>query len=148
MAAQVVTPTYTYPAIEQGQPIGSFVVHLACTSATGGAIAYNLAANPTEFLAPTGPEGGRRSKWYLYGVMTDPGSTAPTALWDLTVTDAGQGTNDIMGSACLNRSATVTEWAVPAAGFPIPLCGQVAIAVANAGDEKLLTVRLYFSCYR
>jgi hypothetical protein len=44
-------------------------------------------------------------------VVTDPGSTAPTANYDITLTD-GSGI-DIMGGELADRSATATERAVP-----------------------------------
>lgn len=53
---------------------------------------------------------------YVYMVVTDPGTTAPQALYDLTLTDS-YGL-DIMGGALLDRSATVTEQA-----FPVLLTG-------------------------
>jgi len=49
---------------------------------------------------------------YVYMVVTDPGTTAPQALYDLTLTDA-YGL-DIMGGALADRSATVTQQAFPA----------------------------------
>jgi hypothetical protein len=150
MAAQIVSATYTYPNMENGLPIGSLVVHLACTSATGGAVSYAIPTAIMEKLAPVALDSSsaRRSKYYLYLVMTDPGATAPSANWDLTVADAGLGGNDVLGGAGLNRSDTATEWAVPTVGTAIPVCGQLTVAVANADDEKTFTVNLFFSCYR
>jgi len=46
--------------------------------------------------------------------VTDPGGTAPTAAYDITITDA-YGT-DVFGGELLNRSATVTEQAIPIFG--------------------------------
>ena len=48
---------------------------------------------------------------YVYEVVTNPGSPSPTALYDITLTDS-DGV-DIMGGQLLNRSATVSESAVP-----------------------------------
>jgi hypothetical protein len=150
MAAQIVTPTYTYPNIENGLPIGSLVVHLACTTATGGTISYAIPSAIMEKLAPVSPESSsaRRSKYYLYLAMTDPGTTAPDADWNLTVTDAGLGSNDVLCGAGLGRSATETEWVLPDVKTAIPVCGQLTVAVDSAGNEKTLTIRLFFSCYR
>ena len=44
---------------------------------------------------------------WIIRVETNPGSTAPTALWDLTLTD--QDGLDVMGGVLANRSATATE---------------------------------------
>jgi len=48
---------------------------------------------------------------YLYLVETDPGSTAPTTLYDITLVDLNS--LDVMGGTLANRSATVTENAMP-----------------------------------
>ncbi len=47
-------------------------------------------------------------------VLTNPGATAPTAEYDLTITDE-EGC-DILGEEGANRSATVTEQVIPAIG--------------------------------
>lgn len=44
---------------------------------------------------------------WIIRVETNPGSTAPTALWDLTLLD--QDGLDVMGGVLANRSATATE---------------------------------------
>lgn len=49
---------------------------------------------------------------YVFMVVTNPGATAPTALYDITLTDA-DGV-DIMGGTLADRSATASEQAVPA----------------------------------
>lgn len=48
---------------------------------------------------------------YLYMVETDPGSTAPTTLYDIVINDASG--LDVMGGTLANRSATATERAIP-----------------------------------
>jgi len=44
--------------------------------------------------------------WYLYNVTTDPGSSAPTAAYDITLVIAGE---DIAGGLLADRSATATQ---------------------------------------
>jgi len=51
---------------------------------------------------------------YIILVITNPGSTAPTALYDITLTDGDSV--DVMGGQLANRSATATEQAVPKIG--------------------------------
>lgn len=46
----------------------------------------------------------------LFLMRTDPGTTAPTAAYDITLTDAH---GDILGGMGANRSATLTESVVP-----------------------------------
>lgn len=48
--------------------------------------------------------------YLLFLMRTDPGSPAPTALYDITFTDAH---GDILGGMGANRSATATESVVP-----------------------------------
>lgn len=49
---------------------------------------------------------------YVFMVVTNPGAVAPTALYDITLTDA-DGV-DIMGGTLANRSATASEQVIPA----------------------------------
>ena len=44
--------------------------------------------------------------WYLYNVTTDPGASAPTAAYDITLVAAGE---DVAGGKLADRSATATE---------------------------------------
>lgn len=48
---------------------------------------------------------------YVFLVITNPGGTAPTALYDIVLNDTSGF--DIMGGELANRSDTVTEQAVP-----------------------------------
>lgn len=48
---------------------------------------------------------------YVFLVVTDPGATAPTGDYDITLTDSNSV--DIMGGELGNRSATASEQAVP-----------------------------------
>jgi len=50
------------------------------------------------------------SGYALFLMRTNPGSTAPTASYDITLTDAH---GDILGGSGANRSATATESVVP-----------------------------------
>ena len=52
--------------------------------------------------------------WEIYGAQTDPGTTAPTADYDITVTDAAG--EDLFGTNMNDRSTSATESAVPAIG--------------------------------
>lgn len=52
--------------------------------------------------------------WNLFMAVTDPGSTAPTANYDITITD--QYGVDVMGGQLENRSDTESEQVVPKIG--------------------------------
>ncbi len=49
--------------------------------------------------------------WYVYSIETNPGSVAPTALYDIVINDA-EGF-DIAGGMLANRSASATEKILP-----------------------------------
>lgn len=82
--------------------------------------------------------------WYLYTAETNPGGTAPTALYDITLVDADGA--DIAGGVLLNRSATVTELVnvgTSAAGYPV-MRGSVTFTLSgndvnNATGTLILT---------
>lgn len=77
------------------------VLTMAWTAHTDGSFtAVNVGATHLTTLAP----------YLLFLMRTDPGSTQPQALYDITLTDAH---GDILGGMGANRSATVTESVVP-----------------------------------
>jgi len=77
--------------------------------------------------------------WSIIAVETDPGSTAPTANWDLTFVDASG--LDLLNSQCINRSATATE---RCSADPIPLYGNVAVTITgNSVNSATITIKVY-----
>ena len=73
---------------------------------------------------------------YVYMVVTDPGTgTAPTALYDITLSDSDGA--DVVEGNLADRSATVTEQVstyiggVPMARF---VKGSLSVVVSNAGN--------------
>lgn len=67
------------------------------------------------------------------------GGSAPTTLYDITITDANG--YDVMQGAGANRSSSATETAVPAA-FSVAF-GTLTLNVSNAGNAKSGTAILY-----
>lgn len=63
----------------------------------------------------------------IVSMVTDPGSPAPTTLYDIVITDA-RG-YDLLGGTGANRSATVTENAAPTA--PVPINGAITFSLSN-----------------
>jgi len=79
----------------------------------------------------------------VMSVESDPGSTAPTTLWDYTATDHSGGA-DLLNGGGLNRSATVTELALDASGnvtLAAPINGPLTFTFSNMGNEKTATIR-------
>lgn len=80
---------------------------------------------------------------YYFGqvmaLVTDPGATAPTDDYDITITDV-EG-YDVMQGAGANRDTANTETAVPTAASVA--FGKLTLNVSNAGDSKQGTAILY-----
>ena len=80
----------------------------------------------------------------LERIVTDPGSTAPTANYDITVEDADG--IDVLGGAGANRHTTNTEEAAIALGtyFQRTVAGALTFRLANnAVNSATGTFRLY-----
>lgn len=81
----------------------------------------------------------------IIAVETDPGTTAPTDNYDITITDSK--TCDIMGGALANRDTANTERAYALSGSVVvaaPTTGILTIRVTSGSNQvKNATVRLY-----
>jgi hypothetical protein len=85
----------------------------------------------------------------LCQIETDPGTTAPTTLYDITLTDISS--NDVLGGAGMNRSATATEPAVPIIDTTTSLQGCRTITSPltfnlsnNSVNGAIVSVKLLF----
>lgn len=107
------------------------------TSATGGTVSQEIAAALEQTYAIDIPI----LYGLLLGVVTNPGSTAPTDDWDLTLVDS-DGVDVLSGLGANRDTSTSESVAIPS---PIPVIGTLTLTIANAGDEKTGTVRLQFS---
>jgi hypothetical protein len=73
-------------------------------------------------------------KGYLIKVVTNPGSTAPTANYDIALGDPDDSALDALGGALANRHTTTTEQVYPTitgATTPLLLNGTYTLSVAN-----------------
>jgi hypothetical protein len=82
-----------------------------------------------------------------YMVVTNPGTTAPTADYDITLTDA-DGV-DIMGDTLADRSATLSEQVAPKVGA-VYACRVMAGAITlnitnNSVNSATGTVKVYIA---
>jgi hypothetical protein len=75
----------------------------------------------------------------VIALVTDPGATAPTDNYDITITDV-EG-YDVMQGAGANRDTANTETAVPTATSVAH--GTLTLNVSNAGDSKQGVAVLY-----
>lgn len=72
-------------------------------------------------------------------LVTDPGATAPTDNYDITVTDADSF--DVLQGVGANRDTSTTETVNPPSVSPA--FGKLTINITNAGDTKDGVATLY-----
>ena len=99
---------------------------------TSGEGAYAGAASATTEKAYYGE---------ILQVMTDPGETAPTDNWDLTITDPDS--IDILKGNGADRDTANTEYIVGSNANMLPAAGILTFNVTNAGDQKTGTVYVW-----
>lgn len=73
-------------------------------------------------------------------VVTNPGATAPTDNWDLTITDVDG--YDVLQGVGADRDTTNTETAGPTVS-PSIVFGPLTANITNGGNTKDLVVTLY-----
>jgi len=76
----------------------------------------------------------------LIGAVIDPGTTTPSADWDLTVTDADS--IDVLNGGGADCSETATEY-IAEASLGSVVNSALTMNVTNAGDQKKGTVYIY-----
>jgi hypothetical protein len=83
-----------------------------------------------------------RPNGLIFRLVTIPSAvTAPTALYDVTITDA-DGV-DVLNGLGADRSATLTEQKSASDGLGVCKSSLLTLNVSNAGDITLGTVILY-----
>ncbi len=80
----------------------------------------------------------------VLAVITNPGATAPTDDYDVTITDVDSF--DVLQGVGANRDTTNTEVASPPSVSPV--FGKLTLNVSNAGNAKVGVVTLYVLCER
>ena len=82
---------------------------------------------------------------YLLEARTNPGATAPQALYDITLTDTDG--IDLMGGSLADRSATASEAAYPAIStvpWPRAVDGALTHTITNNNVNSAISVTKYF----
>lgn len=80
--------------------------------------------------------------YYLYQIVTNPGSTAPTDNWDVVVLNS-DGVADVLGSQCLNRDTANSETCYPVNYYLVDDALTVAIS-GNSVNSATATVKIFF----
>jgi hypothetical protein len=73
-------------------------------------------------------------KGFIAQIITDPGATAPTALYDIALYHPSAADLDILGGALADRSATITEVKAPVlsgATLPVYVNGDYTMKWTN-----------------
>lgn len=91
---------------------------------------------------------------YVEKVVTNPGSTAPTANYDIALGDPSDSALDALATALANRHTTTTEQVLPriagtigtVSSFPPFLSGDYTVAVTNNSVASASgTIEIYLS---
>lgn len=83
--------------------------------------------------------------WFLFNVSTDPGTSAPTDQYDITLLVDGE---DIAGGLLLNRSATATQTVMiaPTTIGPYMVDQPIVITFANeTAESSTIVMKLRFT---
>lgn len=128
---------HTRPYLEANDANGNgyvWIVPFTADDSTGAVNAAYMSAGDAVTL----------KNYYLYQVITNPGSTAPTDNWDVVIANS-DGVTDVLGSQCLNRDSTSSETCYPLNYYVVdgPLTMSISgNSVASAtGVVKVLFVK-------
>jgi hypothetical protein len=80
--------------------------------------------------------------YYLYQVVTNPGSTAPTDNWDVVILNS-DGVADVLGSQCLNRDTANSETCFPINYYLVDAALTMSIS-GNSVNSATGTVKVFF----
>lgn len=119
--------------VDQFSGLQRKILTLTCTG-DGSITAYNIVPDTV----------GVRG-WYLYNVSTNPGSSSPTAAYDITCVVDGE---NVCGTSLSDRSATATETALIAPttqGYHM-IDQTMALTFANnSANPSTIVIRLRFT---
>jgi len=87
----------------------------------------------------------RHLGYYLWLMVTNPGTTAPTDDWDITVVD-GDGV-DMLNSQGTDRDTTNTEIEPLAVPFPVSTESITINISGNSVNSAIIVVHLHFARY-
>lgn len=109
-------------------------------------IAFTCTGDSSNGSFPSDVDTGRDLKGFIFLVVTNPGTTAPTADYDIVLND-GDGI-DIMGGELGDRSATVSEQAIPlidAAFGSRYVFGRVTPVITNNSvNSAVIVLTIYY----
>lgn len=80
--------------------------------------------------------------YYVYQIITNPGSTAPTPKWDVVILNS-DGVADVLGGQCLNRDTANSETCYPLNYYLVDAALVMGIS-GNAVNSANGTVKVFF----
>ncbi len=114
---------------------------------------HNFYALTYSWTSDASGNADKESTWpiggYICKVITNPGATAPTDNYDITLTNS-DGV-DVVHGELANRDTSTSEEIVPVPGDNVTVYGCSAVSgtitlnVSNAGDSKIGTVTVLFT---
>ena len=137
MADQVLTITMSAPFADGSQ---DNKIVISWTSATGGAVSAAIAATFAAAQPWNGPK-PEKIKGFIVRVVTNPGGTAPTDNYDLTLVD--EDGVDVASGNLADRDQTNSEDWIPS--DPPYIDGELTFTIATAGDEKTGACTIYMA---
>ena len=118
-------------------------ITLTWVSAAAGTVTQNICAVFTAAQKALGIMNVRPTKLrgFIVKVDTNPGATAPTDNYDITLTNADSV--DVMEGALANRDTANTEQVIPS--DPPYIDSELTLNIANAGDTKGGVIVIYMA---
>lgn len=106
-------------------------ISIGWTSDASGDATANLAADYNSNLS--------KIKGWIIQIATNPGATAPTDNYDITISDADSV--DVCGGRLKDRDTATSE--LVTFDPPVWVDSELALAVANAGNAKVGAIEIY-----
>jgi hypothetical protein len=141
MASQIVAITMSNPYGDCD--VGDNKIDIDMTTATGGTVTAAICStyNAQTVQAMPFQVNPVKLKGFIRKIVTDPGATAPTDQYDITLTD--EDGYDVAGGSLANRATATTEAVVPSA--PIYVDSELTVNISAAGDEKTIELKIFMT---
>jgi hypothetical protein len=137
--------SYTY-SYQGAAGYGPFVMEIDIVADSGDGSVDNITLGSSS-VALSDIEQLRQKGYFLYALVTDPGTTAPTDNYDITlnsVTPAGTAI-DMLGGNGANRDEANTEYASMQVAYPVTNTTMTLTVSNNSVNSAQIKVLLFFA---
>lgn len=135
MADQIVSIVMSNPYADDAGPNK---IEISWTSATAETVSAAIADTYADSL-PGNMFKPKKLKGFIVRVVTNPGATAPSDNYDITLLD--EDSVDVASGNLLNRDETTSEDWIPS--DPPYIDGELTFTIADAGAEKTGKCTIY-----